>query len=252
MSFVLLASLLILVLSIYSLDIVQATRAIGIRKIHGQGRGLISRKLFFKSDLRILALFLGLIVLSSLVTIKHLNALTLRFLVILSILVISFLLTMVLIHLIARFYIQKIRPAVATKKSVSLSSFLGLGFLLKMILAILLVTQLFITLPILSDIYYRHRARAIYPAVLELEIHKEKMHDKTVEEQNTLEEAIQHLWDKEIPRLHGIKMNTSEKGGFVITGDEDGNVLVTEIVDSLVFSTFHLLQSNTIVDAEGK
>lgn len=91
-----------------------------------------------------------------------------------------------------------------------------------------------------------------HPAVLELEIHKEKMHDKTVEEQNTLEEAMQHLWDKEIPRLHGIKMNTSEKGGFVITGDEDGNVLVTEIVDSLVFSTFHLLQSNTIVDAEGK
>lgn len=47
-------------------------------------------------------------------------------------------------------------------------------------------------------------------------------------------------------------MVSSQKGSFLVTADTEGNIFVTEIEDSLVFSTFHLLQQNHIVDMSGK
>ena len=66
----------------------------------------------------------------------------------------------------------------------------------------------------------------MYPEVLRLAIHKERMEAKSPE--------------------------VKQKGSFVVTGDTEGNVIVTEVMDSLVFSTFHLLQENEIFDIRGK
>ena len=86
------AAIFTMLLAIFSLEVVEATREIGVRKTLGQSARHISSRLLYRLVLAMLAVFVGASVITLLIIIKNWNRLTLRFLRLPALLLLAFVL----------------------------------------------------------------------------------------------------------------------------------------------------------------
>ncbi|HHU04168.1 MAG TPA: hypothetical protein GXZ81_04025, partial [Fastidiosipila sp.] len=136
-----------ILLAIFSLEVIEATREIGVRKTLGQNARHISSRLLYRLVLAMLTVFVGASVITLLIIVRNWNRLTLKFLRIPALLLLIFVVMLIIALAISHIYVKRISPVTSSKKQNSLKFFLDFGLVMKIVLTLLLASQLFVLFP---------------------------------------------------------------------------------------------------------
>lgn len=264
-----LLSLLLIILAVLSLEVIEATREIAVRKMLGQGPWHIVLRLFAPLAGLLFLVFTGALGLTLLLLVKNWNRLALHFSGLVALLLPAFLLIMALILLIAYFYVQRLAAVTSVKRRSSLAFFLNFGWLMKMVLIILLCVQVLATLPNFNMVYGQWRAQQLYgdhilvaepkrsftsndwngdPSVtaqnpqIKEELFRDRAHFRVILD------ALQQM----AHQLNYIYGNASTKGSQFATLGRDGKIVMQECPADIAAGSFQTTLQNNILDSAGQ
>ncbi len=249
MAVIFMAAILMIILAIFSLEVIEATREIGVRKMLGQGRQHIVSRLLYRLVFTILSVFVLAAVITLLIVVKNWNRLTLTFVGLLALLLLAFIVMLLLSLLIAHAYVKRINPVVSTKRQSSLSFFLNFGFLMKIILVLLLGTQLLALFPNLVTVWGEWRAERVYgQSHLELTVSDKCPENQRVNTESKLMRALQSAVDS----LEFIYGHSSPIGTQIGSLNKKGEIVLIPLTEAQGMATYQVTLKNEIFDLDGE
>lgn len=247
---VILVPILAIIISIYSLDVVDSTKEIGIRKIQGQNSLFIAKKRFLKINLMIPLVFMVGLFISSIFIIKHWNALTLEFMKWILLMFLALIAVLGISFLLSTNFIQHIRPSVASKRKPSFTFNQVIGIFIKMILIALLMGQVSMLSVRLENQINRYMASKTYnnPMILSA-----KASDDVAESEiRNIEGRIGLAFENNYDKFDTLKVRYTSKGSTIQFADEAGNFEEAEVFKSdVIEADYNLLKYLSILKTDG-
>lgn len=248
------AALFAIIVASYSLDVVEMSKEIGIRKMLGQSTSAIAFKLFLPFNGWMALTLLVTTLATLLVTVTYWNALFLEFLKLLLLFIAAVLLMVALSFGIAVIYIKRVRPVISTKKTRSLTLFSNISLVLKMILVLLIAAQLFDLFPPLNSLYNASRAERRY-ARNQIAFHVEDATLPFEDEAKRMSKSseIKNYFKKHQHEWGALTSNYVARGAIEIKGvDEKGELMTTEVQLGCAQISYQVTLMNKILDADGE
>lgn len=183
------------------------------------------------------------------IVVKNWNRLTLTFLSLLALLFAAFIFMLLLALLIAHIYVKRINPVVSAKRQTSLSFFLNFGLVMKIILVLLLGTQLLALFPNLVMVWGERQAERMYGENhLELRVSDECPEDQRLYTENKLMQALQ----EESASLEFIYGASSPIGTQIGSLNEEGEIVLISLTEAQGMATYQETLKNEIFDLDGE
>ncbi|MDD2364185.1 MAG: ABC transporter permease [Eubacteriales bacterium] len=249
MVIVFMAAILLIILALFSLEIIEATREISVRKILGQGTRHIVSRLLYRLVFFLVIIFILSSVVTLLIIVKNWNRLTLTFVGYLALLLAAFIVMLLFSLFIAYVYVKRINPVVSAKRQTSLGFFLNFGLLMKMILVLLLGTQLLALFPELVTVWGEWRAEQVYGEnYLGLEVAENCPKEKQANTENMLKLALQ----EGAKSLEFLYTDTALEGSHTGSFNKKGEMVLIPLTQSLGMSTYQVTLENKILDLDGE
>lgn len=249
--FLILLPILTIIITSYSLDVIESSKEIGVRKINGQNSQFITRKKFIKTSILIPVTFLIGILISSLLFIKHWNYLTLKFYYIIGLLFISLILVVFAAIFMTNRFVSKVIPAVSNKSKRSLSLYTNIGIFIKTLLITLLISQLSMIAVRVDSNMTLNRAKKIFnnPSKLNLIVKNSK--NKTKDELESLNVKINDIYDNNFSNLDKLTFDYSIKGSKKGSLNETGKINREVIKENLIKCDYKFIKNQSIYKIDG-
>ncbi|MDD3611871.1 MAG: hypothetical protein PHU38_05830 [Eubacteriales bacterium] len=241
------AAIFTMLLAIFSLEVVEATREIGVRKTLGQSARHISSRLLYRLVLAMLAVFVGASVITLLIIIKNWNRLTLRFLRLPALLLLAFVLMLTIALAISHIYVKRINPVTSSKKQNSLKFFLDFGLVMKIVLTLLLASQLFVLFPNLILYVGQTRAERLYgETILSVQPNDEAFPLGTEKDRKSVYFTLKQVMAMEENKLEQIHTASFQPGGIMMHGSPSGEFVEHIIDQAHAVTTYQVTFANNI------
>ncbi|MDD3611876.1 MAG: hypothetical protein PHU38_05855 [Eubacteriales bacterium] len=252
-AFLVIIAILVILLAIFSLEVIEATREIGVRKTLGQNARHISSRLLYRFVLTMLAVFVGASVITLLIIVENWNRLTLRFLRLPALLLLIFVVMLLIALAISHIYVKRINPVTSSKKQNSLQFFLDFGLVMKIVLTLLLASQLFVLFPNIILYVGQSRAEDLYG---EYHINVYPSDDAfpfgTEVERKATYHALQRVVEAEGDKLEQIHTATLQKGGVLVRGSPSGKPVEITVNQPHASTTYQVTLVNDIIGLDGE
>ncbi|MDD2364509.1 MAG: ABC transporter permease, partial [Eubacteriales bacterium] len=251
-AFLAIIAIFVMLLALFSLEVIETTHEIGVRKILGQSAGHISSRLLYRLALSMLAVFIGASVITLLTIIKNWNRLTLSFLQLPALLLLGFIFMLVIALAISHFYVKRIDPVISSKRQNSLQFFSDFGLVMKILLILLLASQLFVLVPDLILYFGESRAEQLYGEYL-LSVHPDDdtFPLGTERARKSTCFAINQVMESKEDELEQIHTATFQAGGVLMHGSPSGEVIEHKIKQPHAVTTFQVTLANDIIGLDG-
>jgi len=240
-----------MLLALFSLEVIEATREIGVRKTLGHNARHISSRLLYRLVLAMLAVFVGASVMTLLIIVKNWNRLTLRFLRLPALLLLAFVLMLIIALAISHIYVKRINPVTSSKKQNSLRFFLDFGLVMKIMLTLLLASQLFVLFPNLILYVGQTRAERLYGEhILIVQPNDEAFPIGTEKDRKTVYFGLKRVMEME-DELELVHTAAFQTGGLIMHGSPSGEVIEHKVKQAHASSTYQVTLANDIIGLDG-
>lgn len=249
--FLILIPIVIMIITSYTLEIVDTSKEIGLRKMQGQSSVFILKKKFVQTAFIIPIAFLLGTIISSIFVVKHWNALTFEFYKIILIVFIVLLVGIAISLLVTNYYIQKLQPVISTKSKSSLRTYYNVGVFLKTILILLLISQTSMVLSKVSQITTRNNANKVYsnPSYLDVVYQKDPELDTSKNFSN--EKRMGGVLGKFRDKLETLNVDYTPKGSKMGSTSEDGVSNQVTVKNDIIITDKDFLKYQKVLRENG-
>jgi|LSQX01.3.fsa_nt_gb hypothetical protein len=242
-----------ILLAIFSLEVIEATREIGVRKMLGQCARHISSRLLYRLVATMLLVFVGASVITLLIIVENWNRLALEFLRIPALLLLGFVVMLLIALAISHLYVKRINPVTSSKKQNSLQFFLNFGLVMKIVLTLLLASQLFVLFPNLMLYVGQSRAERLYGE------HHISVHPNedffpvgTEKERKSTYFALKRIFEAEEDKLEQIHTAAFPKDTVIGRGSPSGEFIEYIVKQPHAITTHQVTMVNDIIGLDGE